>query len=199
MSISRVKTLMAAAVLAGVSALGFGSTAHASTITTTAATAACYESGTVISVDCSGYLFGGAANATPGILSITNADVWDISAVTGSNSNSEANEADFLNQVTGTTSFTGGEMNRTPGNSGSMTFSFDSLYAVIKVGAGHVVLRNDYGAAFDVMWTTLSGQGGGLSHYTLAGDLAPVPVPAAGVLLIGALGGLAMVRRRRKA
>lgn len=29
--------------------------------------------------------------------------------------------------------------------------------------------------------------------------LAPVPVPAAGFLLLGALGGLAMVRRRRKA
>ena len=30
-------------------------------------------------------------------------------------------------------------------------------------------------------------------------EVAPVPVPAAGVLLAGGLGGLALIRRRRKA
>lgn len=32
---------------------------------------------------------------------------------------------------------------------------------------------------------------------TLVGEVAPIPLPAAGLLLIGALGGLTMVRRRK--
>jgi hypothetical protein len=46
-----------------------------------------------------------------------------------------------------------------------------------------------------------SGGDPDLSNVTLFGTapLAPVPVPAAGFLLIGALGGLAAVRRRRRA
>lgn len=39
--------------------------------------------------------------------------------------------------------------------------------------------------------------GGKLSHYTTAG-VSAVPLPATGLLLIGALGGLAAARRRRK-
>lgn len=46
---------------------------------------------------------------------------------------------------------------------------------------------------------TISSQG--LSHINLYGQLVPatVPVPAAGLLMVGALGGLAALRRRRKA
>lgn len=204
MSISRVKTLMAAAVLAGVSALGFGSVAHAATITTTLGTATCYESGSnTVMASCSGYIFGvGGANDTPGQLSGTLGSVWDIFAVTNDNANSETNEAKLLNLVTGTTTFGKDDMNKTEDNiSDSMTFAFDGLYALLKLGGGntgsYVILRNDAGETIDIDWN--AGRAGGLSHYTIAGELAPVPVPAAGFLLMGALGGLAMVRRRRKA
>ena len=198
MPIVKLKSLLAAAIVASVSAFSFGGAAHAATITTTAATETCYESGSItVMASCSGYLWGlGGANDTPGQLSGTNGDIWSISAVTGSNANSEANEATFLSAVTGT-SFAKADLSKTGGNSGSMTFSFDSLYAVIKVGAGHVVLKNNTSSAIDVMWS--AGSAGGLSHYTLAGDLTPVPAPAAGVLLLGALGGLGLMRRRRKA
>jgi hypothetical protein len=48
---------------------------------------------------------------------------------------------------------------------------------------------------------TISGAKQGLSHVNLYGELVPaaVPLPAAGLLLAGAIGGLAMARRRRKA
>lgn len=47
-------------------------------------------------------------------------------------------------------------------------------------------------AAFD--------QSGGLSHFTIyAGPMAPIPLPAAGFLMLGALGGLGVAARRRKA
>ena len=36
-------------------------------------------------------------------------------------------------------------------------------------------------------------------HISVYSNLAPIPLPAAGLLLVGALGGLALVRRRRNA
>lgn len=42
-------------------------------------------------------------------------------------------------------------------------------------------------------------RGAGVSHMGLYGVPAPVPLPAAGLMLLGALGGLTVVKRRRKA
>lgn len=46
-------------------------------------------------------------------------------------------------------------------------------------------------------WSIANGRQS-LSHVNLYGQLAPIPVPAAGFLLAGALGAAAMVRRRRR-
>ena len=51
-----------------------------------------------------------------------------------------------------------------------------------------------------IRFTVLSGNDGrGFADGALAGiGIAPIPVPAAGVMLLGGLGGLAALRRRRK-
>lgn len=73
---------------------------------------------------------------------------------------------------------------------------------VFKVGGGQV--SPDF-AAFRVgsgevegFWSNIPRQGGGLSHVSLYG-VAAIPVPAAGFLLLGALGGLVALRRRHRA
>ena len=45
-------------------------------------------------------------------------------------------------------------------------------------------------------WSVTEKQG--LSHISIYANVAPIPLPAAGFLLIGALGGLGLMRRRRK-
>lgn len=44
-----------------------------------------------------------------------------------------------------------------------------------------------------------NGTGGLLDSVSLTRDVAPVPVPAAGLLLLGGIGGLAALRRRKRA
>lgn len=42
-------------------------------------------------------------------------------------------------------------------------------------------------------------KGAALDNVRIVENVAPIPVPAAGLLLVGALGGMSLVRRRRKA
>ena len=188
-------------LVAAVAVVGLQATAvQATTITTSNGTAGCWmDQAMTMMADCEAYQFGaGGDNDDPGILADNQlGDVWDISAVTGSNANSEANEADFLNQVTGTTSFVAGDMDKTAGSDTPDPFKLSSLYLLIKIGAGHVVIVNEAAKSIWIDWDGDSA--GGLSHQTQAGELPEVPVPAAGLLLVGGLGALGLVRRRRKA
>lgn len=99
------------------------------------------------------------------------------------------------------------------GNEGEFTFTdpnTDDAYAIlfkfgqpdlseswfaIKVAGGL--------AAFNIIWQSVDENGDlrrgqELSHVTLYGAPAPIPVPAAGILLITALGGLGVAARRRR-
>jgi hypothetical protein len=70
---------------------------------------------------------------------------------------------------------------------------------VLKAGNEFSIYKmNTPGTSFsNIDWSTVSGKD--LSHITFYDTAAPVPLPAAGFLMIGALGGLAALRRRRRA
>ena len=110
--------------------------------------------------------------------------------------NSIANETNFVNAVTGS-SFANGTQISTSGD--PFSFVTNALYILMKIGGqdpSHFLIKNTYGAGLQISWDAVSGQGAGLSHYVAFGT-AVIPVPAAGLLLLGALGGLAALRRRR--
>lgn len=113
----------------------------------------------------------------------------------------DANEASWVNLVTGS-SFTGTDVGagKNAGSDG-VNYITNALYVILKIGANpnYTVVRNTSGGSFNFSWSGLKGTGAGLSHYVELGA-SQVPIPAAGVLLIGALGGLGFAgRRRRKA
>ena len=113
-----------------------------------------------------------------------------------------ANETAFVNTATGSSFLTG---TKTDVSGDPFSFVTNALYILFKIGGGGqeastFLIHNTYGAGLQITWDAVDGQGAGLSHYTTFGVAPPaavVPVPAAGFLLIGALGGLAALRRRR--
>ena len=87
------------------------------------------------------------------------------------------------------------------------TFSIDltgltDVILLFKVGGGNLdpvyaaFLLADFNGLVSGTWG-VSGSNS-LSHVSLYANVAPIPLPAAGFLLIGALGGLGLMRRRRK-
>lgn len=113
-------------------------------------------------------------------------------------------EADWVSSITGL-SFTkddaeAGKTELGMGDNGDdFTFSTDALFILLKIGRepATTLVRNDSGGLLEINWMAVSGTGGGLSHFTEFG-VAPIPLPAAGFLLIGALGGLGFAARRRR-
>ena len=112
----------------------------------------------------------------------------------------DATELAFINTVMtklGLPTFA--SMTKKAGTGGNMTFSSAAKYIFIKIGSDPNVtmIENTGNVSQEYSW--LGGTGGGLSHYAEVGQVSQVPLPAAGWLMIAGLGGLASLRRNRKA
>lgn len=117
----------------------------------------------------------------------------------GPTNSGDANEAIWVNSVLGT-SFTGTNVAANYQNNGNAYVSA-ALYIIMKVGntPDYLMIRNDSGVSQTFSFSQAAGSKGGLSHsYSLGTPISTVPLPAAGFLLFGALGGLGFVARRRR-
>ena len=114
-------------------------------------------------------------------------------------------EADFVNRMTGTTSFDARDANKVVvGGAETLSFETDFKYIVFKIGNQRFLIENNTpGSTF--AFNAAAGTSSGLAHYTgfgtigSASQVSAVPLPAAGVLLGSVLlGGGLVLRRRRK-
>jgi hypothetical protein len=90
--------------------------------------------------------------------------------------------------------------NRTTGNGGSMSFDIATQYFSLTFGQQRTAFfENTSGGLLHLTYTTLRGEGAGLSHYdTFAASAVPGPILGAGLpSILMALGGLIAWRRRR--
>lgn len=76
---------------------------------------------------------------------------------------------------------------------------FQSFTTDFGVGSGSAVVSGQSYAAGDVFSVRFVENAQNPITYTVSFPVAEVPVPAAGLLLLGALGGVAGMRRRKKA
>ena len=122
-------------------------------------------------------------------------DLWHIDP----NANSEENEVNAFNTITENqysldyTTFT-----KTEFGSGETLTSYTSVtdeLIIFKFGGGGIEGDGTHLFVWNEAGSTISYDGRALSHVTIG----EIPLPAAGFLLLGGLGGLAIMRRRKKA
>jgi hypothetical protein len=102
-------------------------------------------------------------------------------------------ETDWVNGITG-----GGFPKTVDSGDPGDVFVSSAEYILVKVGVQpNVGLIWNQGGEQTFTFTQV-GQGAGLSHITEFGRSTVIPLPAAGFLLLGALGGMGFVARRRK-
>lgn len=139
----------------------------------------------------------------PGVLSGTDADLYSTP-----NSDPET-ELALVNNLAGE-SFTLADFTKIEMGDGILgdgdtdenaSFTSNALYILFKFGAGALagdtaVIKNTGLISFDVEYLKRAMGSGGLSHIALVGV---IPLPAALMLMLTAVGGLAWVGRRRRA
>jgi len=137
---------------------------------------------------------------TPGTAIFDSVAPFDADLVTLSGQSSQ-DEADWINLQTGLSiskdDVEDGKTGVAAGAGDNFTLTTFAEWILLKIGTSPNValIHNLAGNPLVINYSSESGSGAGLSHYT---EIAAVPLPAAGVLLIGALGGLVALRRRRK-
>lgn len=194
---------------------GFGNlrTLAAAAMLVTAAGAAsaatCTIGGLTTSIACEGPITGNDKDSYP--VNGININVNDLdnnsfdgldSGMFGINTWTEAAKVNAPNFMDGLLTLTYGADNKSGTWSVSSWVGIGDAMLVVKAGTGFIGYLIDTTAGLSGTWTTLglTNKGGNqpeISHLTLYTTPATVPVPAAGLLLLGALGGLAALRRRK--
>ncbi|MCV2881855.1 VPLPA-CTERM sorting domain-containing protein [Actibacterium sp. XHP0104] len=112
----------------------------------------------------------------------------------------KATELAFVNNnlVPGDTAYTSYVKDESP----KSDFITSALYILFKLGGGNsdatFLVHNTSGGNLGLTWAPTKGTGSGLSHTSSFGG-ATIPLPASGLLLLGAIGGLTIARRRKAA